>query len=119
MVQKGEGLPPGWSRGRIDLLHRRINKVTIVSDGNAAGHCQLNHARVYPVVRGSFNESSYKIFADIVTLYAGQLAQKRFAPRSPPTHHVSTGSTQGHADNDQIVELVLRQATHRQAAEAN
>jgi hypothetical protein len=80
MVQKGEGLPRGWSRGRIDLLHRRVNKVTIVSDGNAAGHCQLNRARVYPDARGSFNESSYKIFADIVALYAGQLAQKRFAP---------------------------------------
>src|SRR5436190_16068577 len=110
MVQKGEGLPRGWSRGRIDLLHRRIRKVTIVSNGNAAGYCQLNRARVYPDERGSFNEFSYKIFADIVTLYAGQLAQKRFAPRSLRTHHVSTGSTQGHADNDQIVELVLRQA---------
>ena len=33
-------------------------------------------------------------------LYAGQLAQKRFALRSLRTHHVSTGSTQGHADND-------------------
>jgi hypothetical protein len=82
MVQKGEGLPRSWPRGRIDLLHRRIRKVTIVSDGNVAGHGQLNRARVYPDVRGSFNELSYKIFADIVALYAGQLAQKRFAPRS-------------------------------------
>jgi hypothetical protein len=108
MVQKGEGLPRGWSRDRINLLHRRIRKVTIVSNGNAAGHCQLNRARVYPDARGSFNESSYKIFADMFALYAGELAQKRFAPRSLRTHHVSTGSTQGHADNDQIVDLALR-----------
>jgi len=85
MVQKGEGLPPGWSRGRIDLLHRRINKVTIVSDGNAAGHCQLNHARVYPVVRGSFNESSYKIFADIVCSLRGTISTK--AVCSPKSAH--------------------------------
>jgi len=85
MVQKGEGLPRGWSRGRINLLHRHTRKATIVSNGNAAGHCQLNRARVYPDARGSFNESSYKIFADIVCSLRGTISTK--AVCSPKSAH--------------------------------
>jgi hypothetical protein len=42
-------------------------------------------------------------------LYAGQLAQKQFAPRSWRKWHTSTGSIHGSADDDQMIGIALQQ----------
>src|SRR5437763_12603104 len=99
MVPKAEG----WSRGRIDLLHSRLRKVTISRKGTQPVIANLTAHACTPM-RESRSTNLPIVFVDIVALHTGQLAQRRFAPRSLRTHHVSSGSTHRHADNDQIVD---------------
>jgi len=63
-------------------LHRPIRKVTIIADENSSGKVVRKRRPNAADPRKWFNEAGYRIQADMIILYAGQLAQKRFAPRS-------------------------------------
>jgi ATP-dependent Zn protease len=86
-------------------LHRKIRSVTICSDEGYSGNVRVRGRRR---IEGTFDDSTDKVFNDILILYAGQLAQNRFAPRSLRRWHVQTGHS-SLLDHDQIVDLALTQ----------
>ena len=85
-------------------LHRPIHKVTIMGDENSSGKVVRKRRPNTINPRKWFNETGYRIQADIIILYAGQLAQERFAPRSLRPGDMSW---QGRGDDDQMVDLAL------------
>ena len=71
-------------------LGQNIRKVTILPYGDSRGHYLRRRRRRTVEGRGMFDESSCKIFADIICLYAGQLAQRRFAaPKSAASQRIN------------------------------